>query len=205
MTNNCIDRLVAFIQSRKVRVEKHSGCDEERQHVERVGNQHFRIEDNSGSGNERDTSDDGFLLVFSLMPVAETNHEYNSVRTVIFQMVSKDNVQLSDQDCVFEPYLCAATVIRHEYLSLYEDEKAKNEQTWKDYDVATQKLAELKLSTPMEVKAPLHGRDTEPELPAHCYDTIYAIDFSVARWAMYADKNTEIWHALVRAGIDDDL
>lgn len=200
MTNNCIDKLVSLIRSQKVLVEKHPGCDQEREHIERIGNQHFRIEDDNG--NERDISDDGFLLVFSLLPLAETNHEYNNAKTVIFEMVAKDHVQMSEADCVFEPYLCAATIVRRDYLSLYETEKAKLQQAWKDYDVAAQKLAELKLSTPLEVKAPSHSKDEEPNLPPYCYDTVYAIDFSSCRWSIYADKNTEIWKALIRAGIE---
>lgn len=195
MTNNCFDKLTALIVSGKVNVEKQFGCDEAREHIERVGNQHFSVE----SGLlERD---EAFLLVFSLLPPSETNHDYNTTRTLILELVTKDAVQLVHEDSVLEPHLCVAHKLRDEYRSLYEKEKAKIQQSWNDYETARAKIVELKLSTNVELKEP---EQKEPELPFYCYNSIYAIDYSTVRWSIYADRATDIWRALMLQGIVSD-
>lgn len=197
MTNNHLDKLIALITARKVCVEKHAGCNPEREHVERIGKQHFRVEEHDPEWTWRESIDDGFLLVFSLLE--ETNSNYNATRTLIFELVARDCVQLVQDDCVLEPYLCAQTVVRPEYQKLYEKEKANIQQAWTDFELAIKKLAELNLAFPVDVKAPEQKRDAEPHLPLQCYDSVYTIDYSQVRWSMYVDRTTDIWKALIRA------
>lgn len=201
MTNNYLDKLVALISRRKLLVERHSGCNEEREHVIRTGNRFFYIEEHDQSA-ERDISYDGFLLVFSLLPSARTNHDYNEARTLLFQLMDADAVQFSKEDSVLEPCLCATTRVRRDYQQLYDAEKAKIQQAWKDYETVRQKIEELKLTSPIQVKEPDIAQDMEPDLPLHCLDTIYSIDYSQVRWSFYADKNTEIWRSFVRNNIE---